>query len=272
MAGSHGDVSLSFDTAPNLTNAHQRRMMHPHPNHLDPRPTTGVPYGGPGMAGPATTTAPGGSGMAFMNFDLGSSSGNFGPPLRSGVGGVAFGSSSFEDEPPLLEELGINIPLIMQKLVSVLNPFRPNSDLHDQGDLSGPLVLCVLFGLTQLLSAKVHFGVILGWSAVASAFIYAVINLLLGSFSQPQSSGLDLYACCSLFGYSLLPLLVFSSLSLLLPHGIVSFVIGACAVMWSARSCSFLLVSLVPHAEDFRFLVLYSCAVVYSAFSLLILF
>ena len=39
-------------------------------------------------------------------------------------GGTAGHTDGFEDEPPLLEELGINPDHIMQKTLTVLNPFR----------------------------------------------------------------------------------------------------------------------------------------------------
>lgn len=48
-------------------------------------------------------------------------------------------------------ELGINIPQIIQKVLSVINPLRLNAELHEDGDLSGPIILCMLFGFFQLL-------------------------------------------------------------------------------------------------------------------------
>ncbi|CAI7895926.1 unnamed protein product [Closterium sp. NIES-53] len=145
---------------------------------------------GPGSGfGPAAGGPPGGN-MAFMSFDMSKPSALAPPPQAGprfggqsqydGSGGL-FGQNSFEDELPLLEELGINIPQILRKTASALNPIRINIDLYDDGDLSGPLIFCVLFGLCQLMHAKVHFGVVLGWSVVASTFIYTVFNLLVGA-------------------------------------------------------------------------------------------
>ncbi|GAB4836287.1 hypothetical protein Ancab_001203 [Ancistrocladus abbreviatus] len=53
---------------------------------------------------------------------------------------------NFDDEPPLLEELGIKSKEIYSKRVSVLNPFRVKANLHDNADLSGPLHLLVALG------------------------------------------------------------------------------------------------------------------------------
>jgi hypothetical protein len=63
------------------------------------------------------------------------------------------GSTSFEDEPPLLEELGINFRHIFQKTLAVLTPFRKmDSSLHiSDDDLAGPLVFASLFAAFLLL-------------------------------------------------------------------------------------------------------------------------
>jgi hypothetical protein len=111
-------------------------------------------------------------------------------------------------------ELGINPNQIMKKTMTVLNPFRVNPDLHEDADLSGPFIFCMLFGLCQLLGGKFHFGIILGWTSLSSLFLYVVFNLLAG-----KNGNLELYRCFSLVGYSLLPMVVFSALSLFVPHG-----------------------------------------------------
>lgn len=61
-------------------------------------------------------------------------------------------SGGFEDEPPLLEELGINFDHISKKTLAVLNPFT-NSDpsIVNETDLAGPLVFCLALGGTLLL-------------------------------------------------------------------------------------------------------------------------
>lgn len=71
-------------------------------------------------------------------------------------------SGYFEDEPPLLEELGINTRQIWRKTVSILNPIRSDPSLHEDGDLSGPFMFLLSFGLFQLLAGKFYFGIVLG--------------------------------------------------------------------------------------------------------------
>lgn len=75
----------------------------------------------------------------------------------------AGGDDPYADEPPLLEELGINFDQISQKTIAVINPFKSTDAniLHD-ADLAGPLVFCLAFGCFLLLSGKVSFGYIYG--------------------------------------------------------------------------------------------------------------
>ncbi len=76
----------------------------------------------------------------------------------------AFGTGGFPDEPPLMEELGINIGHIVDKTLTVLNPLHSYSAAHakdahmmDDADLAGPLLFCFIFGMTLLLAGKSQF-------------------------------------------------------------------------------------------------------------------
>lgn len=86
-------------------------------------------------------------------------------------------SSSFDDEPPLLEgtyklgshhppwensyawfffvsvvELGINFDHIWQKTLTVLHPLKvADGSIMNETDLAGPMVFCLAFGATLLL-------------------------------------------------------------------------------------------------------------------------
>ncbi|XP_069046714.1 protein YIPF5 isoform X3 [Lepisosteus oculatus] len=68
------------------------------------------------------------------------------------VGSTYTGTDTFDDEPPLLEELGINFENIWQKTLTVLNPFKPaDGRIMNETDLTGPVVFCVALGATLLL-------------------------------------------------------------------------------------------------------------------------
>ncbi|TKR60241.1 hypothetical protein L596_027519 [Steinernema carpocapsae] len=61
----------------------------------------------------------------------------------------------FENEPPLLEELGINFDHIRLKTLAVLNPIgTASAEVIADQDLAGPLVFCLLFGASLLLHGK----------------------------------------------------------------------------------------------------------------------
>jgi hypothetical protein len=202
--------------------------------------------------------------IAFMSFDIGAApaSTSFSPPQFGG------GLSGFDEEPPLLEELGINTKQIWNKTISILNPFKVRSDLHEDADLSGPFLFLMAFGLFQLLAGKLHFGIILGWVTVAALFLYVVFNMLAG-----RNGNLDLYRCLSLIGYCLLPVVILSALSLFVPQGgVVIFSLAAVFVTWSTRVCTKLLVELASCGDEHRGLITYACFLIYVLFSLLVIF
>ncbi|KAJ1383409.1 Yip1 domain [Sesbania bispinosa] len=200
--------------------------------------------------------------IPFMSFDVGAATTSFPAPQ--------FGSSSsnFDDEPPLLEELGINTKQIWSKTTSLLNPFRvANPNLHENADLSGPVMLVMAFGLFQLLAGKIHFGIILGWVTVSALFLYVVFNMLAG-----RNGTLDLYRCVSLIGYCMLPMVILSALSLFLPQGGFAIsTVAAVFVAWSTKACTTLLLH-VARWDQHPGLLAYVCFLIYTLFSLLVVF
>ena len=75
-----------------------------------------------------------------MNFMTPAPLGGSGP-YDSNTDGT-YTDDEFANEPPLLEELGINPEHIFQKTLSVLNPFRATRpDVAGDSDLAGPLVI-----------------------------------------------------------------------------------------------------------------------------------
>ncbi|KAK9156719.1 hypothetical protein Scep_003293 [Stephania cephalantha] len=216
--------------------------------------------------------------IPFMSFDVGSAasaaaaSTSFSAPIfgannLSGSAG-SIGGLGFDDEPPLLEELGINTRQIWRKSVSIMNPFRVNSDIHEDADLSGPFLFLMAFGLFQLLAGKLHFGIILGWVTVAAIFLYVVFNMLAG-----RNGNLDVYRCLSLIGYCMLPMVIFSALSLFVPQGGAAvFAMAGVFVLWATRVCTRLLVELASCGDEHRGLIAYACFLIYTLFSLLVIF
>ncbi|PKI38530.1 hypothetical protein CRG98_041095 [Punica granatum] len=205
-----------------------------------------------------------------MSFDIGAatttSSNIYGGPI--GGGGGPSGSASFEDEEPLLDELGIHPDQIWKKTKAILNPLRVNPAVHKDSDLSGPIILYLSLCLFQLLAGKIQFGVILGWIVVSSIFLYVVFNMLAG-----RNGKLDLHTCTSVVGYCLLPVVILSAASLFLPQGSSGrFIIAGIFVLWATRACTGLMVALADGEEEHRGLIAYACFLIYTLFSLLVIF
>lgn len=74
------------------------------------------------------------------------------PQATSYAARPTFGAPpSFDTEPPLLEELGIDLRHILRKTRSMLRPTGADASLCDDGDLAGPLVFAAALGATHLL-------------------------------------------------------------------------------------------------------------------------
>ncbi|VDM83671.1 unnamed protein product, partial [Strongylus vulgaris] len=144
----------------------------------------------------------------------------------------------YENEPPLLEELGINFSHIKEKTFAVLNPAGTASPevIADQ-DLAGPLVFCLLFG----------------------------------SFISADKS-ISFVCTASVLGYCLLPMALLSLITAVLSFkGLFGYSVSALAVMWCSSSSSKLFV-IALNMNHQRLLVAYPCVLLYSVFALLAIF
>ena len=159
---------------------------------------SGMPTAG-GFGGGGGTASGGGGGGGMM---MGGGSGGIGQPSGSGMGlsGGFFpsgkmsahggggsgmmmsepGSSNyiFDDEPPLLEELGIDVGSILRKSTAMLRPHGLRAEALVDGDLIGPVLFCLLLATAHLLAGKVLFGYVLGWSLISSFVMSTVIGML----------------------------------------------------------------------------------------------
>ncbi|KAJ9101949.1 hypothetical protein QFC19_005031 [Naganishia cerealis] len=113
-------------------------------------------FGGQTSSGPGYSAydASGGMGSAGA-YGSASASGNMNMqsriPLSEGKWWEAFGTGGFENEPGLMEEIGVNPSHILAKSLTVLNPLRRvDEHIMDDADLAGPLVFCFGFALVLL--------------------------------------------------------------------------------------------------------------------------
>eukprot|EP00878_Enallax_costatus_P008723 GHUV01009117.1.p1 GENE.GHUV01009117.1~~GHUV01009117.1.p1 ORF type:complete len:226 (+),score=51.57 GHUV01009117.1:693-1370(+) len=187
-------------------------------------------------------------------------------PPRTAPAPTAY-NSGFEDEPPLLEELGIDIPQILRCTKAILLHQMKSNSL-DELDFGGALVYLLALGLLHLLMAKVHFGVLLGWTLVQSIVLWFIVNQI-SSSEAAEHRALDLYSCCCIVGYGLVPLIVLSAVVLLIPKGPISAVLAVSFTAWSAITAAKVLARRSHALAEIRNLVLVPCFLLYGSYALL---
>ncbi|EGC29289.1 hypothetical protein DICPUDRAFT_159146 [Dictyostelium purpureum] len=183
---------------------------------------------------------------------------------RMGVGGPS--QDSFENELPLLEELGINFDHIRAKTLSVLNPLKKiDSHIMDDTDLGGPMFFGLLLGFSLLMSGKVQFGYIYGLGLIGCVSMYFVLNLM-------SEKGIDIYRVISVLGYCLLPMIFLSFTSLAINiNGLVGYILIGVSIIWSTYSASKMFVKVLSMIDQ-RILVAYPVALLYTGFALITAF
>ncbi|XP_022666337.1 protein YIPF5-like isoform X1 [Varroa jacobsoni] len=172
----------------------------------------------------------------------------------------------FDNEPPLLEELGINVNHIWDKTLAVLNPLRKSeATILNECDLAGPLVFCLAFGCFLMLAGKIHFGYIYGLGLVGTLSLYALLNLM-------SHEGISIGTTVSVLGYCLLPIVLLSGFSIVISlKGAAGTFSALLSISWCAYSASKLFVTALSMDHQ-QMLVLYPCALVYGVFALLTIF
>ncbi|XP_026555415.1 protein YIPF7 [Pseudonaja textilis] len=173
---------------------------------------------------------------------------------------------SLEDEPPLLEELGINFHHIWQKTLTVLNPVKPaEAGIMNETDLAGPLVFCLALGSTWLLAGKVHFGYVYGSSVIGCLAIHALLNLM-------SLAGVSHGCVASVLGYSLLPMVILSTCAVFFSlQGVLGTLMVLIIIGWCSLSASKIFASTLA-MEGQQVLVAYPCGLLYGLLALITIF
>lgn len=181
-----------------------------------------------------------------------------GPPIEE----------DYDNEPPLLEELGIRFDQIWSKTQAVVNPTKQlNESILDDADLAGPVFFCLLMGSFLLFSGKLHFGYIYGFSVCGCLGMHTMLNLLL-----LNNKDIDIWLVCSVLGYCLIPVLGLAGISPLLKlQSVVGVVLAVLVICWSTHSATRLF-----HAKlclmDQYWLVAYPVMLLYSCFVIITIF
>ncbi|EEQ29560.1 hypothetical protein McanMca71_007388 [Microsporum canis] len=267
-----------------------------------------VSYGGYGGSMSSSAYPPLGSGGASFGGPAGfggsadAVSGRMGEQGGLRMGWLAaFGTEGYEDEPPLLEELGVNFEHIRTKTLSVLNPFaRIDQHLMDDNDLYGALLYILLYGTFLLLSGKVFYGYIYGVAVFGSVIIHLILSLMSptldpstnGASHDPTgmnmnmnpsdgshgghgghfSSTLTFPRSASVLGYCFLPLVLTSLVGILIPMDTVfGYLLTTAAVGWCTYSSSGMFCA-VARMRGMRVLVAYPLALFYVVFGIMGIF
>lgn len=190
----------------------------------------------------------------------GAQAGGFAPPQQPVT------DFDIENEPPLLEELGINIDHIWLRMQGVAFFKKVNEEILNDCDLSGPLVIGAALGVCLLLAGKLHFGYIYGLAVTACLCVCLLLNVM------SQKGGIDLYRTMSILGYGLLPVvfLAFIGIILSLKSGFGT-VLSVLCICWSTATASrFFATAISMHQQ--RWLVAYPVGLVYVCFALITVF
>jgi hypothetical protein len=176
------------------------------------------------------------------------------------------GEEDYANEPPLLEELGINMSHIVIKTKAVLHPLAAHDPhLTDDTDLAGPLAFALALGLTLLLTGKIHFGYIYGFGLFGCVAMSFLVNLM-------SKSSIDSWRIFSILGYCLLPINMLAVVSIVLSlRGTAGLLLSLASITWSTAG-STRLIERTCDMRDKRWLVAYPIFCLYSCFVMLTVF
>jgi hypothetical protein len=176
------------------------------------------------------------------------------------------GAQEWEDEQPLLEELGIHPDHILQKTLNVLNPLMTTSaEVAGDSDLAGPIVFALAFGSFIMFSGKLYFNYIYGIGLLGCLAMYALLNLM-------SLAGVSFVCVVSVLGYCLLPMVGLSGLGVLFNlSGVAGNLVAGAAICWCTLSASKLFVTALELRQQ-QLLVAYPCFLLYGVFALITMF
>eukprot|EP00239_Pterosperma_sp_CCMP1384_P005043 CAMPEP_0197849092 /NCGR_PEP_ID=MMETSP1438-20131217/10875_1 /TAXON_ID=1461541 /ORGANISM="Pterosperma sp., Strain CCMP1384" /LENGTH=185 /DNA_ID=CAMNT_0043461617 /DNA_START=305 /DNA_END=862 /DNA_ORIENTATION=+ len=173
--------------------------------------------------------------------------------------------NTFDDEPPLLEELGINPKQVIKNSLSVLKGFNINAESMDDGDVSGTFLYSFALGCFHLLAGKFQFGDILGLMSVGLVALYWLLNVMAGA-----EGGIELNRVSAMVGYCMFPMVIYAGICVVVPsRSLAGVIIAVIATLWCSIVCAKILVAATPSLKGSTGLVLFPCLLFFSVFTLL---
>jgi len=215
-----------------------------------------------------------------------------------GFRGKVSWSGGFPDEPPLLEELGVDFSQIARRAKSAMNPLPSRKirmrETSKDDDLAGPLVVFGLIATLHALQGKGHYGYILGWSAIASGLTCWLLNQLTAQNNNDAGENLSLSRTASVIGYNATSILFLSVVKAFVhsegssngsksssgggslsgttnSFGILAFAF-VCILQASSKSSGLFLHGMGQCGEGKRLVVFYPMVLLYSLYALLTLY
>lgn len=187
--------------------------------------------------------------------------------MRDGDTFTSIGANLNEDgDPPLLEDIGIDPSLIWDKMKSIVIVDRPYQVYIDESDLTGPILIALVFGLELLAAGKIQFGDIYAMFITGNCFAYLLFNLM------SQKEYISLYSIMSILGYGLIPMLLLGLLGIFIPlKGVVGIILGIIISIWSAMASSNY-IDLMIGGYDRRTLIVYPLILFYVSFVMITIF
>lgn len=193
-------------------------------------------------------------------------------------GGAPSYNNNIENEPPLLEELGVNIEHIWTKTKAVILPFKKlhgktihldASTIVEDADLAGPIMFALALGGELMMTGKMHFGFIYGIGLFGCFSMTIILNLM-----TPKEA-ISFWTVTSILGYSLLPVNLLAAVKIVLVNliGLETFgrFLALVAILWSTVASTRLL-EVGCGMRGQRYLIGYPIALLYSAFVLMTIF
>jgi len=180
----------------------------------------------------------------------------------------------YDNEPPLLEELGVNFPHIYSKSRAVVFPFGKHAKSLESGliendaDLAGPLAFALGLGGELLLAGKMHFGYVYGFGLSGCFAMTLLLNLL-----NPNGA-VSIWTVISILGYALLPVNLLAGVNALFrvhKLGVWGMVMAVLTIVWCTTASSRLF-ERGCNMRAQRFLLAYPTALLYSAFVMITIF
>lgn len=262
--------------APQMMNNHTAPAA---PQVMNPYMLNTQAPGGNGFSGSMDNNAATFSGTMDTNaamsgtMDSSAQQSSFIPKAPSSLG-AGYDPSEFEHEPPLLEELGINVEHILGKMRSVALPlqrFGGNMDatVIQDADLAGPIALALLLGGELMFSGKLQFGYIYGFGLFGCFSMTLVLN-----FMSPNDA-ISFWTVTSILGYSLLPVNILAAVKLLVVNlgnlTNIGLILGILTVLWCTVSSTRLMEQGCGMRNQ-RYLIAYPIGLLYTAFVMITIF